>query len=210
MPNDFSSDSQDVIAEALRRADAVADQQTDGKWLEGATASAGPHIREWDLSECHLWTEWPEREQYFPGTTDQDVGIDAVGVRRSDGRHVAIQCKSRKLDAHGNGAPIAKHETDKFAAASAGDFWADRWIVTNGASELTGHSQQSISMSGTLKLVNIVSDLRNQQSASASEDCPHCAPDAPEDARQTKSCMQDDAVEASVRILREHARSDSG
>ena len=202
---------QNVISEALQTAHQVAHQQTDGKWLEGATVLTGPEIREWDLAECHPWTTWPERETHFPETTNVDVGIDAVGVRRSDGGYIAIQCKSRQLDEHGVGAPISKVETDKFAAASAGDFWAERWIVTNGANALTDQAEQTHALSGgPIKLVNLVSDLRQQLATTTVEECPHCAdPDNP-DHRQTKSCMQDEAVEASVSILRKHAQSDSG
>ena len=29
-----------------------------------------------------------------------------MAVRRSDGKHIAIQCKARKLDEHGNGRAI--------------------------------------------------------------------------------------------------------
>ena len=207
MRNDGSSN---IIAEAIEWADEMAQQQTDGKWLEGATVLAGPSIREWDLGKCHLWSTWPERERYYPGTTNQDIGIDAVGIRRSDAAYVAIQCKSRKLDERGVGAPISKDETDKFAATSSGDLWAERWIVTNGANSLTDQAQQSHSMSGTIKLVNIVSDLRQQQSSTSTEECAHCANPDDRELRQTKDCMQDEAVRQSVTTLREHAESVSG
>ena len=73
----------------------------------------------------------PERAYHFPDTTNVDVGIDAVAIRRSDRQHIAIQCKSRQLDEHGKGEPIAKDETIKFASASSNpEFWAERWIVT--------------------------------------------------------------------------------
>ena len=207
MRNDGSSN---IIAETLQIAAKVARERTDGKWLEAATVLTGELIREWDLADCQLWTEWPEREAHFPRTTNQDDGIDAVGIRRSDGRYVAIQCKSRKLNEHGVGEPLTKSDTDSFAAASAGNFWAERWIVTNGAVSLTKQAQQTLSMSGGVKLVNLVGDLRQQYAASAEEDCPHCADPENSELRQTKSCMQDEAVETSVRILREHAHSNSG
>lgn len=91
------------IAQTLQTAAQVAQQPTDGQWLEGATVLNGPEILEWDLAECYLWADWPGRKTRFPGTTAQDVGIDAVGVRR-DGGFIAIQCKSRQLDEHGVGA----------------------------------------------------------------------------------------------------------
>ena len=198
---------QNVIEETIKIAREMAPQQTDGKWLECATVDAGPAIREWEFAECFLWEDWPERALHFPGTTRRDVGIDVVGVRH-DGRYVAIQCKSRKLDERGRGDPIDKHESDKFANATANDFWAERWIVTNGANHFTDNLYQVISMhQRPINLVNLVSDLRQQLATSTVEDCPHCADPS---AKQSKSCMQDEAVEASVSILRKHAQSDSG
>ena len=92
-------------------------QQTRGGWLEATTVAAGPHIKEWDIAACWAWADWPEREECFPRATGQDIGIDAVATRRSDGRHIAVQCKARQLDDNGRGADIAKSELDKFAAA---------------------------------------------------------------------------------------------
>ena len=129
-----------IIEAAISTVAEMSPQSTDGQWLEDLTVAVGPHLKEWDVARCHPWAEWPERERRFPGTTNQDVGIDAVAVRRSDGEHVAIQCKARKLDAHGNGDAISKEETDKFASASAGEFWAERWIVTNGNNPLSNNA----------------------------------------------------------------------
>ena len=114
-----SVNAQDVIREAVSTVAEMSPQSTDGQWLEDLTVAVGPYLKEWDVARCHPWAEWPEREQRFPETTNQDVGIDAVAVRRSDGEYIAIQCKARKLDEHGNGDAISKEETDKFASASA-------------------------------------------------------------------------------------------
>ena len=110
---------QRIIEDAIEIASEMNPQHTDGTWLEDLTVQASPYIREWDIEHCYHWLDWPERESNFPGTTKQDVGIDAVAIRRSDGAHIAIQCKSRQLDSHGKGDPIGKGETDKFASASA-------------------------------------------------------------------------------------------
>ena len=200
------------VTEALSIASEMNPQASDGTWLEDLTVKAGPHIREWDIDECYLWSEWPDREDHFPGTTNQDVGIDAVAIRGSDDEYVAIQCKARQLDVHGDGAPIEKGETDKFASASADDFWAERWIVTNGNNPLSNNAQQVLSMtSKPIKLVNFTSDLLQQQIAPTDEECPHCTPYPDGEWRpRTKSCMQAEAVAESVRILQEHAQSDSG
>ena len=206
------ANTRERVTEALSIASEMNPQASDGTWLEDLTVKAGPHIREWDIDECYLWSEWPDREDHFPGTTNQDVGIDAVAIRRSDDEYVAIQCKARQLDVHGDGAPIEKGETDKFASASADDFWAERWIVTNGNNPLSNNAQQVLSMtSKPIKLVNITSDLLQQQSALTDEECPHCTPYPDGEWRpRTKSCMQAEAVAESVRILQEHAQSDSG
>ena len=204
------ANTREIILEALDIANEMNLQATDGTWLEDLTEQVGPYIREWDVDECYLWAKWPEREDHFPNTTKQDVGIDAVAIR--DGEYVAIQCKARQLDDGGNGAPIEKGETDKFASASADDFWAERWIVTNGNNPLSNNAQQVLSMtSKPIKLVNITNDLLQQQSAPTDEECPHCDPNPDSEWRpRTKSCMQAEVITESVRILEEHAQSESG
>ena len=207
-----SVNAQEVIRQALSIVAEMSPRSTDGQWLEDLTAAVGPSLKEWDVARCHSWGEWPEREQRFPDTTNQDVGIDAVAVRRSDGEYIAIQCKARKLDARGNGDAISKEETDKFASASAGDFWAERWIVTNGNNPLSNNAQQVLSMtSKPIKMVNIAQDLLQQQATFTQEECPHCEPNPDgDDRRQTKTCMQTEAIEKSVRVLKEHEQSESG
>ena len=205
--------AQDIIEAAIKKTAEMNPQETDGKWLEVVTVESGPLIREWDIEECWSWDEWPERKEHFPGTTRLDVGIDAVATRRNDRRYIAIQCKSRQLDEVGCGDSIGSGEIAKFASASASDFWAERWIVTNGDNPLAGGAAQSASMHARpLKLVNITNDLHQQRQANVvSEECEHCQPNPDGDERrQTKSCMQNEAVANSVRILREQKLSESG
>ena len=207
-----------IIAEAIKIVVEMSSQETDGKWLEKETVKASPHIKEWDVAECWLWDEWPERKKHFPNSTKQDVGIDVVAKRR-DGEYIAIQCKARKLDEQGAGNPIPSGEIDKFVGASANSFWAELWLVTNGANPLSRNAQSKAGMSDEdrpIKLINIKADLDAQQKKfddedrAASEHCAHC--ENPEDANavQTKNCMQNEAIDRSVRILKEHAQSDSG
>ncbi len=207
------STAQDTIDTALRKTAEMNPQETDGGWLEVVTVESGPFIKEWDIAECWHWDEWPDREKHFPETTRLDVGIDAVATRRNDGKYIAIQCKSRRLDSEGRGSSINSTEIAKFAAASASDFWAERWIVTNGDNPLASGATQSASMhSEPLKLVNITNDLNQQRQAHvAPEECEHCQsnPDG-EERLQTKTCMQNEAVANSVRILREQESSESG
>jgi len=205
---------QAVIQQAIDAVDEMSPHQTDGAWLEDLTVAAAPHIREWDVAECYHWADWPQRQAEFPGTTNQDIGIDAVAVRRSDNAHIAIQCKARQLDADGKGDAIPKHEVDSFAHASVDDFWAERWIVTNGANPITDNVLQTASISRNpkpIKEVNIAADLRQQAAAFAAADAADAqpAPDG-EPPPQTKTSMQNEAVAESVRILQEHAQSHSG
>ena len=200
-----------IIENAVSVVDANSPLITDGQWLEELTVAAGPFIKEWDIVKCYSWADWPVREQRFPRTTKQDIGIDAVAVRRSDGEHIAIQCKSRQLNANGQGAPIHKGEIDKFTSTSAGDFWAERWIVTNGDNPISDNTQQALSMTDKpIKIVNISNDLLQQQSSFTYEECPHCSLGSEEGNRQTRTCMQSEAVRESVRILKDHEYSNSG
>ena len=206
------TNQQTIIEQAIDRLESMRDQQSGGRWLENLTAAVGPFIKEWDIAQCWTWTEWPDRGTTFPGSTNQDIGIDAVAVRRSDGRNVAIQCKSRRLE---NGIPVAiqKSELDSFANASSNPFWAERWLVANGEAPFSPQAEQALSMAGVdrpIKLVNIHADLLNQSGGQDEQPCPHCQQGAPETARQTKQCMQDEAVATAVRVLQDHVQSDSG
>ena len=204
--------STDPVEQAIDRLELMRDQQSGGKWLENLTAAVGPHIKEWDITQCWTWPEWPDRETVFPGSTKLDIGIDVVAARRSDGRHVAIQCKSRRLE---NGIPVAiqKNELDSFANISSNPFWAERWLVANGEAPFSPQAETALSMAGVdrpIKPINIHADLLAQSGGQDEQPCPHCQPDAPETAGQTKQCMQDEAVATAIRVLQDHVQRDSG
>jgi len=200
------------IAAALDQPSAHRDDPGDGIWLEETVAATAPDIREWDLRACWRWADWPDREAVFPGSSAADDGIDAVGVRRSDGGLVAIQCKARKLDDTGTGNAIPKDELDSFGFATAGDEWEERWLITNGNAPPSAPATRTVALSGkTIKVVNITADLEAQAAASATDgDCPHCASDAGPGAVRSKSCMQNEALSESVATLRAHADSTTG
>lgn len=202
-------DAQEIISEALEIANEMNPQATDGTWLEDLTVQIGPYIRDWDLEQCWSWADWPDRDDHFPVSTKQDVGIDVVATRRGDSEYVAIQCKDRQLNEDGCGGPISKSETDTFASSSENHFWAERWIVTNGDNPLSGNAFTITDK--PVKLINITSDLLQQRAVLIGEDSAHCGTSTEiEKGIQTKSCMQAEAVAESVRILNEHARSESG
>ncbi len=211
-----TSTARKTIAEAIKKTAEINPLKTDGDWLEVVTVECAPYIKDWDIAECWHWKAWPHRKKHFPETTELDVGIDVVAKRRGDGKHIAIQCKSRKLDESGRGDSIKSDEIARFSAASAADFWEERWLVTNGGNPLASGAEQSLSMHHKpLKLVYIANDLRRQQQAdAATEDGGPGKPGGPNpdggESPQTKSAMQDEAVATSVRLLREQERSESG
>ena len=221
----MTADAHTILADAIASLEANNPHSSDGKWLETLTAAVAPHLREWDIAACWPWAEWPERETRFPQSGQQDVGIDVVAVRRGDGGHIAIQCKARRLDDAGRGGDISKGEVNSFIGASVNELWTERWLVTNGDNQITGNAGQVLTMADPerpVKLINIHAAIAaQQQAAPPPEPCPHCQPaddadaDGDSDAapafrRQTKQCMQDEAVAQSVRILRQHAAADSG
>lgn len=206
--------TQDAIEGALATLAEMNPQATDGEWLEFLTTDVSPYVKEWDIEAAYMWADWPERQVRYPNTTKRDVGIDVVGIRRSDGEHIAIQCKSRKLDEQGRGDSIKPGETDRCITTSNDAFWAERWLVTNGDNRPTSPLLEVLSMQGAkpLKIVNIHKDLLEERdSVYTSEDCSHCQPhEGDKPPLQTKTCMQNEAVANSVCLLREHVRADTG
>ena len=195
----------DPIAQAISELDDANEGKTDGQWLEDMTVAVGPLIMEWDLRRAYHWAQWPKREQIFPGSTREDLGIDVVGERRSDGRLVAIQCKAYHLDEDGRGHTISKGEIDSFANASSSAVWAERWLVTNGDNPMGRRTRPLLSETDQpIKMVNIAADLHLQGPAPALPDPAHDGPG------MSKNRMQDEAVATAVRVLREHELVNSG
>ena len=205
-----ATEDQHIIAAAIATVAEAGPQPTGGQWLEHLTIDVGPFISDWNIAQCWHWADWPERELKQPQSTGQDIGIDVVALNR-DGEYVAIQCKSRQLDENGRGDSIDKPEIDSFASASSDDFWSERWIVTNGDNPLGRNAMSAVPKSRPIKVINIANDLIQQQTAFTYENCPHCEPNPDGEARrQSKSCMQAEAIAESIRILREHEQSESG
>ena len=205
--------NQEVISQAIELAAEMGPQQTDGKWLEYLIEDTAELIKDWDITKCQPWANWDDRKHHFPKSTEKDLGIDLVAVRRSDGEYIAIQSKSRQLDESNTGSSIGFDELSTFIGLSAPDFWAERWVVTNGNCPLGDNLSQVKSMTDKpIKLVNIVNDLLQQKTSSTVEVCAHCEPhpEGEEVPTQTKTCMQSEAIDTSVRILRKHAQSTSG
>ena len=97
----------EVIETAINKTAEMNPQETDGEWLEVVTVESGPYIKEWDIAECWHWDEWPDREDTLPEHHQVRCGDRRRSrARRSDGEHIAIQCKSRQLDDEVRGSSI--------------------------------------------------------------------------------------------------------
>ena len=195
------------VPDALAEIEQMSQHQTNGKWLEDLTRDCAPLIADWDVSDAWLWREWPDRQVHYPDT--DDLGIDVVARRKSDGKYVAIQCKSRKLDEQGRGDDINYDEIARFLAMSEPDRWTERWLVVIGDTRI-GRNAEKVLAQLPLKPVtriNIEVDLRKQQEMDRSaqpEPHPHCDGSGE---GLTRDRMQADAIETSVTLLQEHAKA---
>ena len=188
---------------ALVEIEETSGRATDGKWLERLTADCGPLIAEWDVCKAWTWDDWPEKNH-------PESGIDVI-AERADGNLIAIQCKSRKLDDQGSGAPINKGEIDSFIAESSsiGIPFAERWLVVNGAVNVNANADR-VMEGNKVAHINIYADIKKHLDGVGGapvEDCPHCQNP---DAMQTRDCMQREAVLASVVALKSLAQSGTG
>ena len=202
----------DVIAQALETLEEAKSQPTGGKWLERLTAQIAPYIKEWDISHCWTWAEWPDRERLLPETTNQDNGIDAVAVNHSGGAYIAIQCKSRQLDENGRGNDIDRPEITSFTSESENELYTERWLITNGDNRLNDRAERTNSqLSKKIKLINLHADLTAQaQRSIRDEECLHCQPNPDGEWRkQSKTCMQNEAVSSVVSRLRGQLETDA-
>ena len=205
-----------IIEAALAKTAEINPQESDGKWLETVVAEVAPFIKAWDVEMAWRWADWPHRAKVFPDSTARDVGVDVVARRRVDGAFIAIQCKSRKLDESERGFTTVNHsELTNFTSPASSSRYAEAWLVSNGDVQLASGARDAVrQLDKPLNRVNITADLETQRDAdraeSGGEYCAHCENPEDPDAVQTKSCMQREAIAESVRILREHADSDSG
>ncbi len=88
------------------------------------------------FSKIQTYADFVRSTPSFP-LNGQDIGIDLVATRASDGRFVAIQCKF-----YGKNHKVSAADVDSFIAASSiGNFFAERILVTtNDAEKWTAHA----------------------------------------------------------------------
>ena len=188
---------------ALVEIEETSGQPTDGKWLEYLTVDCAPFIAEWAVRKAWIWDDWPEKDH-------PESGIDVI-AEQVDGKLIVIQCKSRKLDDQGLGAPINKVDIDKFISeiSSIKTPFAQRWLVVNGAVKVNTNADR-IMEGNKVAHINLYADIKKHLDGVDSapvEDCPHCEDPA---AMQTRDCMQQEAVRKSVAVLTRHAQSGTG
>ena len=165
------------------------------------------------FEQAWRWGAWEYGEANLgSGYMRADVGIDAVAMRRSDGKYIAIQCKSRMVDGDGRGNPISKDESDSFASASASEFWEESWIVSNCDVGLGSRAAQTASMRGKpVKILNVARDLERERESWASKDdcCVHCEnPDDPNaDPVQDPACRMTPSPRASASCANTRVRT---
>ena len=203
MIEEIESSAITTLRDALSEIEKTSRRPTDGKWLERLTANCAPLIAEWDVREACTWEEWSHESH-------PDSGIDVVATR-SDGKLIAIQCKSRELNDQGSGAPINKGEINSFIAESSatGVSFAELWLVVNGGVNVNANAQR-IMEGNKVAHVNLYADITKHLDgvgAPRVEDCPHCQTPG---AMQTRDCMQREAVRISVAALKGHAQSGTG
>lgn len=176
--------------------------QTDGKWLEHLTAECAPLLAEWDCTGAWRWEDWPARP--YP-----DIGIDVV-AKRADSGLIAIQCKSRQLDARGAGRRVQKTEIDSFVAAASGQNYAELWLVVNGAVDVALNASH-VMKSHHIRYVNLRGEIQKQLSAMVPDSDGDSTPTDTVSDIETRDAMQDEAVRISGERLRELAagRGDS-
>ena len=201
----------DIIKEALDEISEQGQRPTDGRWLEDLTVRCARLISEWDVDEAWLWSKWPDIQKHYPPRTP-DIGIDVVAKRKSDGKLIAIQCKSRQLNEKGAGPKIYKNELDKFIAASVEELWVERWLVVNGNVDISINAIKARGLKAKpVKQIIIESDLLKQKQINEESkvdiSCPHCTE---EGGIQTRDCMQREAIEQSTRILQQHQEKNDG
>ena len=193
-----------ILQEALETIKEKSKIQTDGKWLEYLVAKVAPLISEWDIKECWVWSEWPDRKNIFPDSPAQDIGIDIVGIRENDGGLVAIQCKSRKLNEHGEGKDIAKKELDSFLSASMAREWQEKWIVCNGNVGLGKNVRNIAGGVDSLTPINLASDVQSELGSRNEE-----KPSTVKTQYQSRQSMQDEAVSEVVSSLRKWEKTET-
>ena len=135
-----------------------------------------------------------------------------MAINRSTGAYIAIQCKSRQLDENGRGNDIERPEITSFISESENELYDQRWLITNGDSRLNDRAERTNSQLNTkIKLFNLHADLTAQaQGSIKDEECPHCQPNPDgEWRRQSKTCMQNDAVSTAVSRLRGQLETDA-
>lgn len=178
------------LEQELKVLEAHEHDATDGKWLEQVVRRVAPGIVGWRIEKVWTWREWPERKEHFPTSRGGDDGVDLV-AKGDDGRWIAIQCKGRG-EVNGKPRTLNKEDARDFIAASAADFWHERWIVTNAAVSEHVH-QKMVTLAGEGKEIRHI--LIGEAIAAELARRAHEGKDA-------RTEMQDEGVDKTLTTLR--------
>ena len=103
------------------------------------------------------------------------------------------------------GDDIERPEITSFISESENELYDQRWLITNGDNRLNDRAERTnAQLSKKIKVFNLHADLAAQQQGSfRDEECHHCQsnPDG-EWRRQSKTCMQNNAVSTAVSRLK--------
>ena len=160
-------------------------RQIEGSRFEDAVLQHAVDIPSWEIAKCWRYVDWPERTSVSLPMPSQDVGIDLVAVKH-DGSCVAIQCKART----GDGSVTTK-EVQQFAGAAPAAVFAERWFVAEAHRSKATDDAAAVAevtfMDFAAALADTLEDARERQRTE----------------RDPRTAMQQRAVAACVKALRE-------
>lgn len=155
----------------------------DGHGFEAWVREHAYAFPEWEVAECWFWDDWPSRNSHdFPQWPSGQAPIDLV-AEKTDGSLAAIQCKFYR------NASVTPKQVREFAGAASGDVFAERWFIAKATISETVRKEADRLRVRFPDVDEACADLI--ESMAKEED---------DDPRQP---MQDEAVTACVRVLRQ-------
>lgn len=158
-------------------------QDGDGHGFEAWVRDHAYAFREWEVAKCWYWDDWPGRECHdFPEWPSGQAPIDLV-AEKTDGSLAAIQCKFYR------NASVTPKQVREFAGAASGDVFAERWFIVKATLPETVRKEAD-------RLRVRFPDV-DEACASLLESTTN------EEENDPRGPMQDEAVAACVRVLRQ-------
>ena len=155
----------------------------DGRGFELWVRDHAPAFPEWEVAECWLWDDWPDRRSdSFPEWPAGQSPIDLV-AKKTDGSLAAIQCKFYK------NASITPKQIREFAGTTSEEVFSERWLI----------AKADVSES-----VRKEADRLRVRFPNVDEACADLVEsEAKSDQDDPRRPMQDEAVAECVKVLRQ-------